>query len=56
MILFGSQFDKTYDKYLYDDPTVHYSFGFAIITLLLQLVAGIVLLLTSKGGGAVQSK
>ena len=55
MILFGSQFDETY-KYNYDDPTVHYSFGFAIITFLLQLVAGIVLLLTSKGGGAVQSK
>ena len=56
MITFGSQFNKTCDQYDYYDPTVHYSFGFAIITFLLQLVAGIVLLLTSKGGGAVQSK
>ena len=56
MILFGAEFDNTYDKYNFDDPSLHYSFGFAIITFLLQLAAGIVLLLTNKGGGAVQSK
>lgn len=56
VILFGAEFDNTYDRYNFDDPSLHYSFGFAIITFLLQLAAGIVLLLTNKGGGAVQSK
>ncbi|KAL8566210.1 hypothetical protein ACOMHN_063100 [Nucella lapillus] len=34
---------------------LNYSFGLAIVTLVLQLAAGIVLLLTRRGGGAVHS-
>ena len=46
--VFAASFDDTYDGN-FSEHTLHYSFGFAILTLLLQLVAAIVLLLSSRG-------
>ncbi|KAK7089608.1 uncharacterized protein [Littorina saxatilis] len=54
IILFGARFDKKFDTN-FSERTLHYSFGLAIITFALQLAAGILLLLTKRGGGAVQS-
>ncbi|KAK7087869.1 uncharacterized protein [Littorina saxatilis] len=58
IILFGVRFDEKFDERFSGrtrERTLHYSFGLAIITFALQLAAGILLLLTKRGGGAVQS-
>ena len=45
VVLFAAEFDDTYDTFNYDDPALGYSFALGVISAVLQLVAGIMLLL-----------
>ena len=45
VVLFAVEFDDTYDTFNYDEPALGYSFALGVISAVLQLVAGIMLLL-----------
>lgn len=51
IIVFGAKFDKYYKHLNKVDHELAYSYGLAIVAVILEIVAGVLLILDGKKGG-----